>query len=321
MTNPPALGICFDRAFGACEVADYARRVEQAGLAELWLIEDCFFTTAPPLAAAALTATEQLTVGLGVLPAVARTAAVTAMEIATLESLAPGRVVGGIGHGVQSWMAQMGVRPASPVTALREALTVVRQLLAGETVDSTGDYVTARDITLEHRPQQVPPVVAGVRGPRSLAMTGEYADGVLLDAPCPVDALVAARRHTGRTDQGFQHRCYATLCVLPDRQEARRIAAPFLAEMVGHGHSGLRATGFFDDLQRLVERHGTDWADHAPDEWWTQLGAIGNLDDAVTYVDAMRGAGIDAISFFPADELPIALEQIRTAGEIAAQLG
>ena len=62
---------------------------------------------APPLAAAALASTERLAVGLGILPAVSRTAAVTAMEIATLASIAPGRVVGGIGHGIQSWMAQM----------------------------------------------------------------------------------------------------------------------------------------------------------------------------------------------------------------------
>ena len=56
----------------------------------------------------ALAVTERLAVGIGILPAVARNPAITAMELATLAGLAPGRVVAGIGHGVQEWMAQVG---------------------------------------------------------------------------------------------------------------------------------------------------------------------------------------------------------------------
>lgn len=320
MSHAPAIGICFDRTFQASEVADYARRAEAAGLQELWLIEDCFFTTAPPLAAVALASTERLHIGLGILPAVARTAAMTAMEIATLASLTPARVIGGIGHGVQPWMEQMGVRPASPVTALDEVLTVVRRLLKGETVDVAGEYVTAKDIRLEHVPSPVPSVVAGVRGPKSLAMAGRSADGVLLDAPCTVDYFEQAKASCGRDPDEFAYRCFATLCVMPDRQEARRAAAPFLAEMVGHGHAGLAALPFHDELCTLVERHGPDWADHAPDDWWTRIGAIGNLDDAMSYVGALADAGMTGISFFPADDLRIALGQLETAGLIAGQL-
>ncbi|MFC6705203.1 LLM class flavin-dependent oxidoreductase [Flexivirga alba] len=320
MSDVPAIGICFDRTFPACEVADYARRAEAAGLQELWLIEDCFFTTAPPLAAVALASTQHLRVGLGILPAVARTAAMTAMEIATLTSLAPGRVIGGIGHGVQPWMQQMGVRPASPVTALDEVLTTVRRLLNGETVDVAGEYVTAKDVKLEHVPSPVPPVVAGVRGPKSLAVAGRSADGVLLDAPCSLDYFERAKALCGRAPDDFEYRCFATLCVMPDQQEARRAAAPFLAEMVRLGHAGFQALSFHDDLRVLVERHGDDWADHAPDDWWTRIGAIGDLDDAMAYVGAMADAGAKSIAFFPADDLEIAHGQLETAGVIAGQL-
>src|SRR5699024_10702104 len=160
--------------------------------AQLWLIEDCFYTTAPPLAAAALAVTNELTVGLGILPARARTAAITAMEIATLSSLAPGRVIGGIGHGVQSWMAQMGVRPASPLTALDEVLSTVRALLRGETVNVQGRYVTADEVSLDTPPNPVPPVLAGVRGPKSMAVAGRASDGVLL-ADCAEIGSAACR--------------------------------------------------------------------------------------------------------------------------------
>lgn len=320
MSNAPAIGICFDRTFPASEVADYAQRAEAAGLQELWLIEDCFFTTAPPLAAVALASTQHLRVGLGILPAVARTAAMTAMEIATLASLAPGRVIGGIGHGVQPWMEQMGVRPASPLTALEEVLVAVRRLLAGESLDVTGKYVTAKDIKLEHAPSPVPPVVTGVRGPKSLAVAGRSADGVILDSPCPVDYLIRAKTLCGRGDDEFGYRCFAMLCVVPDRQEARRAVAPVLAEMVGFGHAGLKALSFHDELRTLTERHGDDWADHAPGDWWTRIGAIGNLDDALAHVGAMADAGAKSISFFPADDLEIAHAQLETAGVIARQM-
>lgn len=320
MTDAPAIGICFDRSFPASEVADYARRAEAAGLQELWLIEDCFFTTAPPLAAVALASTERLRVGLGILPAVARTAAVTAMEIATLASLAPGRVIGGIGHGVQSWMQQMGVRPASPVTALEDVLTSVRRLLASETLDVSGEYVTAREVTLEHPPSPIPQVLAGVRGPKSLAMAGRSADGVLLDGPCAIDYFELTKSLCGRDTSVFSYRCFATLCVSDDRREARRVVAPFLAEMVGFGHLGVTSLSFYDELRELTTRHPDDWADRAPDQWWTRIGAIGDVDDAMAYVGAMADAGIDSISFFPADELQIAHGQLETAGVIARQL-
>ena len=166
------IGMSFPRECPASAVTEFAQRLEAGGIDELWLVEDCFFTTAPPLAAAALATTERLTVGLGILPAVARTAAITAMEIATLASLAPGRVVGGIGHGIQSWMAQMGVATASPLTTLDEVISTVRRLLRGETVTFQGREVTLDEVRLTHVPDPVPPVLAGVGGPKSLALAG-----------------------------------------------------------------------------------------------------------------------------------------------------
>ena len=126
--------MCFPRTFPAALVTDVARRLEAGGADELWVIEDCFYTAGPSLVAAALSVTERLTVGLGIVPAVARTAAVTAMEFATLDALGPGRFLPGIGHGVQEWMGQMGVRPRSPLTALEEVTVAVNRLLAGEDV-------------------------------------------------------------------------------------------------------------------------------------------------------------------------------------------
>ena len=109
------VGMCFDRSLPAPFVVEVAEALEAAGVDQLWVIEDCFYTAGIGLAATALARTESLTVGLGILPAVARNPAVTAMEIATLCELAPGRFLPGIGHGVQSWMEQMGAVTPSPL--------------------------------------------------------------------------------------------------------------------------------------------------------------------------------------------------------------
>ena len=147
VTTTPRLGVCFPRELEPAAVVDFAERLDSGGVDELWVIEDCFFTAGITLAATALAHSERLTVGIGILPALTRNASTTAMELATLARLAPGRVKGGIGHGVRAWMEQIGARPTSPVTALTEVISAVRQLLAGEsvTIDRRGGRAARRE--------------------------------------------------------------------------------------------------------------------------------------------------------------------------------
>ena len=73
---------------------------EAAGVAELWLWEDCFREAAFSSAGAALAWTERLRIGIGIAPMPLRNVALTAMEIATVERIFPGRLLPGVGHGV-----------------------------------------------------------------------------------------------------------------------------------------------------------------------------------------------------------------------------
>ena len=113
MASPRSIGVMFRREQPPEHLVDYARRVEAAGLDELWLVEDCFYHGGIAQVATALAVTERITVGLGIAPAVARNASFLAMEFATLAHMHPARFHGGIGHGVGGWMEQIGARPAS----------------------------------------------------------------------------------------------------------------------------------------------------------------------------------------------------------------
>src|SRR5512145_1169108 len=109
----PAIGVIFHPTFPPETLADYARQAEAAGFDELWLWDDCFLPGAFTSAAIALTATERLKVGIGLLPATVYNPLFAAMEITTLARAFPGRFLPGFGYGVDTWMKQIGAAPTS----------------------------------------------------------------------------------------------------------------------------------------------------------------------------------------------------------------
>jgi alkanesulfonate monooxygenase SsuD/methylene tetrahydromethanopterin reductase-like flavin-dependent oxidoreductase (luciferase family) len=286
-----------------------ARRLDAGGADQLWLIEDCFYTAGVSLAAAALAVTERLQVGLGILPAVARNPAVTAMEIATLDGLGPGRVLPGIGHGVQAWMAQMGARTPSPLTTLEEVIVAVTRLLAGETVTSDGREVHLDAVALDRPPPSPPPVLAGVRGPKSLAMAGRVAGGVVLAEPAGPAYVRLALDQAGHPEP-FHVAVFAPLCVTAERAEAHRIMAPWLAERLEAPTAGVAALPFYEDLSARWSARGVDGVATMPDDWWAELGPIGTLDDAAEHLAALEAAGVHSIGLFPAPEVEVARSQV-----------
>jgi 5,10-methylenetetrahydromethanopterin reductase len=316
------LGLCFPRELRPAFVVEVAERLEADGLDQLWVIEDCFFTTGPSLAATALARTDRLHVGLGILPAVARNAAITAMEIATLERLAPGRLIAGIGHGVQAWMEQMGARPASPLTTLDEVLTVVRRLLAGERITFDGTVVTMKNVALEPAPDNAPPVLAGVRGPKSLALAGRAADGlVLADSAGPTYTRVALEQ-AGRTgDRSFRTTTFSPLCLTDDRSEAHQLMAPYVEYQLGTGWPGIDAHPHIAEIRERHRKGGLDALATMPADWWIELGAIGTMDDVTAHVTAMRDAGTTEMAFFPGPTEKLTREDLDAVAAIQAAIG
>lgn len=313
------LGMCFDRAFPPVFVKEVAERLESDGVDQLWVVEDCFYTAGVSLAATALARTERLTVGLGVLPAPARNPAITAMEIATLARLAPGRVLAGVGHGVQAWMDQIGARTPSPVTTLNEVITVVRRLLHGETTTFAGRHVTMRDVTLDQHPDVVPPVLAGVRGAKSLAMAGRSADGLVLAEGAGPTYVRWAIDQAGNPDP-FRVAVFTALCITDDARDAYRIMAPFVASLFESASPNVQAHPHFADIQDRWLSEGEEGLIDMPAEWWRELGAIGSFADAVAHVRAMHDAGAHDISLFPSPDLDIARHQLNDIARLVSAL-
>ncbi len=186
-----------------------AAAAEAAGLAQLWVWEDCFCESGIATATATLAATSRVTVGIGLLPVPLRNVALTAMEIATMARLFPGRLTAGVGHGVLDWMSQVGARAESPMTLLREYAAALHALVHGETVTTHGRYVHLDGVALDWPPAVVPPLLVGGIGPRTVSLAGELADGVIIpggispdEVRTSVGHLRAGRAAAGRADTG-----------------------------------------------------------------------------------------------------------------------
>ncbi len=303
----------FRREHAPEHLVAYARRVEAAGFDELWVVEDCFFTGGVAQAATALAATSRIRVGLGIAPAVARNAAFLAMEFATLARMHPGRFMGGIGHGVAAWMEQIGARPASWLAALEETTTAVRSLLTGDEVNVSGRTVRLRDVRLEDAPGQMPPVVLGVRGAKSLVLSGRCADGTIL-AECASPAYVAWAREKieegmrdARRTQPHRLTVYA-LCAVSetDPDGARAAVRRATADMLGDGHSTAQTAPlpFAAELDRLIERGGAEaLMQQIPDDWLDDLAITGRPEGGAAAIARLRAAGADSVVLVPTVEM------------------
>ncbi|MET8777004.1 LLM class flavin-dependent oxidoreductase [Nocardia sp. NPDC004654] len=263
---------------------EIAVAAEQSGLAELWLWEDCFWAAGSACAATVLAHTERLRVGIGVLPVPLRNVALTAMEIAALLRMHPGRLIPGIGHGVQDWMGQVGARVDSPLTLLREQLTALRALLHGQTVGAAGAYVRLDRVALDWPPRTPPPLAAGASGPRTLRLSGELADATVLTSATTPEGIRAARElidegraKAGRTDP---HRVIVYLLAATGPDAAERLAAT------------RRRTGLPDSV-----------------------GVVGDAQAIADAVHRWSAAGADTIVLEPTPDEPDPLAFIRFAGE------
>ena len=258
MTDP-TIGVTFRPQSPPEALRAVARSAEAAGIAQLWLWEDCFCEGGLTTATAALACTERLEVAVGLLPVPLRNPALAAMEIATVARMFPGRFRPGLGHGVLEWMEQVGARVASPITLLREYTTAVRDLLHGRTVDVEGRYVHLRDVTLDWPPASPPPLLLGGRGPKTVGLAGELADGVILDSVLTFDQLregvanaAAGSRAAGRADEPFDTVVFVEVDTTAPDLDARIDES--ITTLVGIGASTVvfQPTGEAPDPQPLI---------------------------------------------------------------------
>ena len=285
------IGAVFLPQFPPEQLRSVAQAADEAGLAELWVWEDCFRESGIATAAAALAWTSRLHLGIGLLPVPLRNVALTAMEAATLHRLFPGRVLLGVGHGVQDWMRQVGASVESPVTLLREHLDALRRLLAGEQVTTAGRYVRLDGVALDWPPAGPVPLLAGAEGPRTLRTAGELADSAILSGGTTPDDVRRARA-----------------LLLEGRGAADRTGPAEVTVYV----PAATGPGAAERLRAAQERWGMESSPHT--------GVSGDAAALAGGVARWAAAGADRVVLQPTDDEPDPAGFVRVAAEVGRLL-
>jgi 5,10-methylenetetrahydromethanopterin reductase len=263
----PRLAIRLDGTLSPQACIALARAAESNGFSALWFAENPFARSAVPAAAACAVATRQLRIGIGVVNPFSRHPSLIAMEWGALDELTEGRAMLGIGAGIAAAVRQIGSGWDRPLSAVREAIHIVRALLRGGEVSCQGRVFMVDRVRLGYLPPRPElPIYMAAVGERSLRAAGEIADGVILSNMLTPGYSQRAASIVG-AGAAAAHRPsppivqYVPCAVDRDRDEARRRIKPPLARaLIGFWQLGEERPA---RRELMVEPSGIPQADFA----------------------------------------------------------
>jgi len=172
---------------------ELALLAEAVGYDDLWLADERFFRDVYVSLTVAATQTHRIRLGPCVTDPYSRHPALTAMAIASLAEAYPGRVALGIGAGI-SGFAELGIARIKPARAIREAVEVIRLLLAGDVADSDGEVIRVTRARLGFAPPpSVIPIYVASNGRLGQQAAGAVADAAIMEGcATPDEARVFA---------------------------------------------------------------------------------------------------------------------------------
>jgi len=310
----------------------YAQQAEAAGFEAVWQAESRLVREATVPLAAFGAVTERIKLGSGVVSMWVRNPAFLAATFSTLDDLAPGRAILGIGAWWDPLAAKVGVSRARPLTAMREIVTVARALLAGEQVTFAGDFVQLDGVELdyvhqERRPKDVP-IVIGATGMQMMRLAGEIGDGALLNylvSPSyntrALEALEEGAARVGRTLDDID-RPQLVVCSLDDDRDAAIDAARLLVtQYLGQQPHIMKASGVPESLLDAIGKELTWPASHdevvrasklVPDDVVQLITASGSPDECRAKVAEYVRAGCTCPVLYPlGDDVGAMIEAFR----------
>jgi 5,10-methylenetetrahydromethanopterin reductase len=301
------------------EAIEYVRYAESRGFESVWQAESRLVRDAiVPMAAFAAT-TEKIKIGSGVINNWTRNAALIAATFSTLDDLAPGRILCGLGVWWEPLASKVGVNRRKPLQAMRETVEVTRRLLAMEKVTFKGEFVSVEEIEIdivhgERSPKQVP-IYIGATGMKMMELTGEIADGVLLNylvSPAynreAMQHLEIGARRAGRLIEEID-RPQLIVCSLDEnRERALDNARKLVTQYLGQQPHIMKASGVSQDLLEEISRVLT-WPaqEHeiieamklVPDEVVQLITASGTPDECRAKVREYKEAGCTCPVLYP----------------------
>ncbi|MGO9557464.1 MAG: LLM class flavin-dependent oxidoreductase [Acidimicrobiales bacterium] len=280
----------------AMELAKYA---EEKGFHAVWQAESRLVREATVPMSAYLSVTERIKVGSGVVNTWTRNPALLASTFSTLDDLAPGRVLLGIGAWWEPLASKVGVHRTRPLVAMRETVEAVRALLADETVTYDGEFVHLDGVELdyvyqERRPKDVP-IYIGATGMQMMELAGEIADGVVLNYLVSPTYNAAAMQHleigasrAGRSVDDLDRPQLVVCSLDADRSAALDNARILVTQYLGQQPHIMKASGvpqsLLDEIGHVLTWPATreqveEAAKLVPDDIVQMITASGSVEE------------------------------------------
>ena len=247
------------------DAIDYTKYAESKGFEAVWQADSRLVREAGvPMAAFAAT-TDTIKVGSGVIDVWSRNPARLASMFSTLDDLAPGRIICGLGAWWDPLAAKVGIDRSKPIRVMREVVEAVRGLLANETVSMDGYYVHLDGVELdyvhqERRAKDVP-IYIGATGMQMMQLTGEIADGAVLNYLVSPEYNRRAMEHlevgaakAGRSVDDLDRPQLVVCSVDDDRQAALDGARMLVTQYLGQQPHIMKASGVPESLLEEVHK-------------------------------------------------------------------
>jgi 5,10-methylenetetrahydromethanopterin reductase len=243
------------------KIAQYA---EKHGFEAVWQAESRLVRDAIVPMAAFAAVTERIKVGSGVINNWTRNIGLLAATFLTLDDLAPNRIICGIGAWWDPLAANVGIERRKPLQAMRETIEVMRRLLNMENVTYEGEFHRVKGIELDvvhgrREPRHVP-IMIGATGLKMMEMTGEIADGAVLNYCVPpeynheaLSALKAGAERAGRTLADIDRPQLMICSVHTDKAQALDGARWMLTQYLAQQPHIAKASGVSDEVVKKIQ--------------------------------------------------------------------
>jgi len=327
MTTPVALYL--QDAHTIRDGIDLVRYAEEKGFSAVWQADSRLVRDAVVPMAAFAACTDRIKVGSGVIDCWTRNPARLASTFSTLDDLAPGRIICGLGAWWDPLARKVGIQRDRPLTVMREIVTVVRALLANETVDFDGYYVHLDGVELdyvhqERRPKHVP-IYIGATGLQMMELTGEIADGAVLNylvSPAynlgAMEALGRGAAKAGRSVDDIDRPQLVVCSVDRDRAQALDNARLLVTQYLGQQPHIMKASGVPQELLDEIGAVLTWPATHdevvaasakVPDDIVQMITASGEPDEVRAKVSEYVATGSTCPILYPlADDVRLMID-------------
>ena len=250
--------------------------------------------------------TRHIKLATGILPIYFRTPMLTAMSAAGVGTLSNGRFVLGLGVGHRpSVEGNHGIHFRRPLTRMRETITLVRRLLDGERVSHAGKVFNVAGASLgAAAPEHRVPIYVAALGPQMLELTGELADGVLLNWTASryleraIHHLRQGAEKAGRDPSEIDVAGYVRVAVSDDQESARASLQGQIARYASNPfyHNFFRGTGFGEEMaaaEEATQRGDMEAAARAISrEMQDQVAVVGNAGECRAEIEKRRSLGL-----------------------------